>query len=32
MEATNGVFVTTTDCAGLSADRGFHLAVNCQAT
>jgi hypothetical protein len=30
--ATNGVFVETTDSAGVSANRGFHLVVNCPAT
>jgi hypothetical protein len=30
--ATNGVFVETTDSAGASADRGFHLVVNCPTT
>ena len=28
-DATNGVFVLTTDSAGSPAARGFHLAVNC---
>ena len=30
-EAGNGVFITTHDSTGASANRGFHLTVNCPA-
>jgi hypothetical protein len=31
IDTTNGVYITTDDSTGASANRGFHLVVNCPA-